>query len=80
VEALKAVNQRIRPVRMYDYLTEDRLEATIEEHLQIGQFVLDNDLGAALAALRSHVEESRDVVMERASRALPMMRVAGSGW
>jgi DNA-binding GntR family transcriptional regulator len=80
VEALNTVNQRIRPVRMYDYLTEDRLQATIDEHLQIGEFVADDDLTAALAALRTHVEESRDVVMERASRAMPMMRIAGSGW
>jgi DNA-binding GntR family transcriptional regulator len=78
VEALQTVNHRIRPVRMYDYLTEDRLEATISEHIQIGQFVLDGDLGAALLALKGHVEESRDVVMERAMRALPMMRSAGS--
>jgi DNA-binding GntR family transcriptional regulator len=80
VEALITVNHRIRPVRMYDYLTEDRLDATINEHIEIGQYVLDDDLGAALSALKQHVEESRDVVMERAMRALPMMRSAGAGW
>ena len=72
VEAMVSVNRRIRPVRMYDYLTEDRLEATISEHIQIAEFVLDDDLSAALSALKEHVEESRDVVMERASRALPI--------
>jgi DNA-binding GntR family transcriptional regulator len=72
VEALEAVNRRIRPVRMYDYLTEDRLEATISEHIHIGELVLDDDLGAALTALKEHVEESRDVVMERVSYALPI--------
>ncbi len=80
VEALTAVNQRIRPVRMYDYLTEDRLVATIDEHIQIGEFVVAGDLGAALAALRVHVEESRDIVMERARRAMPMMRRVGARW
>jgi DNA-binding GntR family transcriptional regulator len=80
VEALIAVNQRIRPVRMYDYLTEDRLQATIDEHLQIGELVVAGDLAAALAALRIHVEESRDVVMERARRVMPMMRRVGARW
>ncbi len=80
VEALTTVNQRIRPVRMYDYLTEDRLLATIDEHIQIGELVVSGDLTQALAALRVHVEESRDIVMERARLAMPMMRRVGARW
>ncbi|AYG03251.1 GntR family transcriptional regulator [Gryllotalpicola protaetiae] len=77
VDALRNVNRRIRPIRMYDYLTEDRIDATIAEHIAIAEFVRDDDLSAALAALREHVEESRQVVMERAAAALPFTRRPG---
>jgi DNA-binding GntR family transcriptional regulator len=80
VDALVTVSRRIRPVRMYDYLTEDRLEATIREHIQISEFILDDDLGAALRALKEHVEESRDVVVDRAAKAMPISSLsAGYG-
>ena len=72
VEALEQVNRRIRPIRMYDYLTVDRLEATVSEHIAIAELVLDGDLSHALRSLRAHIEESRAVVMERAARALPL--------
>lgn len=72
VEALEQVNRRIRPIRMYDYLTVDRLEATVTEHIAIAELVLDGDLTQALRSLRDHVEESRTVVMERAAKALPL--------
>lgn len=69
-EALRAVNQRIRPARMQDYLTEDRVAATIDEHLEIVESVLAGDLPAARTTLAAHIEASREVVMERAGRAL----------
>jgi DNA-binding GntR family transcriptional regulator len=69
-EALEAVNIRIRPVRMYDYLTDDRVKRTTVEHLQIVEHVLARRLPEALAALRRHVGESLDIVEERAARAL----------
>lgn len=74
-EALVQVNHRIRPVRMNDYVTEDRMEVTITEHLGILDLVLSDRLQEALGALRAHVGSSRDVVMERAARALSMMGV-----
>lgn len=73
--ALDQVNARIRAVRMYDYLTEDRLEATITEHMAILELVLQHKLPAALDALRDHVGVSQDVVMERAARALAMAQL-----
>lgn len=69
-EALRAVNTRIRRVRMYDYLTADRVETTIVEHLEILDLVIVGDLPAALIALRRHVGESYDVVEERAVHAI----------
>ncbi|RKN44024.1 GntR family transcriptional regulator [Streptomyces hoynatensis] len=72
-ETLESVNVRIRPVRMYDYLTEDRIERTVAEHLDIVEHVLAHRLPEALTALRRHVGESLDVVEQRAARALSQM-------
>lgn len=68
--ALDRVNARIRAVRMYDYLTDDRMTATVTEHMEILRLVLAGKLPAALEALRSHIGVSREVVMERAAKAL----------
>ncbi len=34
-DALVAVNQKIRRVRMYDFLSRDRVETTVTEHIEI---------------------------------------------
>ena len=68
-QALVQVNSRIRAVRMYDYLTENRMTATITEHIVRGH------LPAARDALRHHVGASQDVVLERAANALAMTRM-----
>lgn len=74
-QALTQVNSRIRAVRMYDYLTENRMTATIAEHIDIAELVVRHRLPAALEALRHHVGASQDVVMERAATALAMTRM-----
>ena len=74
--ALITVNRQIRPVRMFDYLTEDRMTATVDEHIVIAEHVLSGQLSNALDALHAHVGASRDVVMERAARALSMARIS----
>lgn len=75
-KTLRAINQRIRPVRMHDYLTEDRVEATITEHIEIGELVLAGRLTEARDALRAHVGESQAVVEARALRAMHMTQLA----
>ena len=74
-QALVQVNSRIRAVRMYDYLTENRMTATITEHIEIAELVVRGHLPAALEALRHHVGASQDVVLERAANALAMTRM-----
>lgn len=69
-DALVAVNRQIRPVRMYDYLTEDRMEATVDEHIDIAELVVSGRLRQAYDALHAHIGASRDVVTERAARVL----------
>lgn len=70
---LDAVNARIRPVRMHDFLTADRIHLTIEQHLGIVEYVLAGDVAEAVRALRRHVGESMDVVEKRAARAITQM-------
>ncbi len=76
VQVLAGVNSRIRSVRMHDYLTADRMEATIREHVEIAELVLSSRLPAALDALRQHVGASQQVVMSRAAQSLAMTRMA----
>lgn len=75
VTALQAVNARIRPMRMLDYLTEDRVQATIEEHIGIAERVLDGALDDAQALLHAHIDGSRRVVVQRAREAMAMFDV-----
>ncbi|WP_268761587.1 FCD domain-containing protein [Frankia sp. AvcI1] len=70
---LDAINARIRPVRMHDFVTADRVELTISQHLGIVERVLAGDLEGSVAALRQHVGESMDVVEKRAARAITQM-------
>lgn len=72
-EMLVGVNQRIRRVRMYDFLTADRIASTIHEHIEIVELVLAGELEPALSALHEHVGESMTVVLERAQHAWSAM-------
>lgn len=72
-ESLVSVNQRIRRVRMYDFLTGDRITSTISEHIQIVEHLRADELDAAYRALHEHVGASMEVVLERAQRALVQM-------
>jgi DNA-binding GntR family transcriptional regulator len=60
-EILVGANARIRPIRMYDFITADRIETTISQHLQIVDAVLAGQLPEAIRALRRHVGESMEV-------------------
>ena len=76
-DALVVVNQKIRAVRMHDFVEDERITATIAEHIEILELVLGERLGEALTALHQHVGESLEVVMQRASHAMARMAVAG---
>ncbi|WP_099906549.1 GntR family transcriptional regulator [Streptomyces sp. TLI_171] len=72
-DALVTVSERIRSVRMYDFLTQDRVETTITEHIEIMEFVRDGRLGEGYRALHAHVGDSMAVVLQRAQRAMTQM-------
>ena len=72
-ELLHGVNERIRLIRMYDFLSDERIAATIDEHLTIVEQVLAGDLVAAEATFSAHLAGSMAVVEERALEALARM-------
>jgi DNA-binding GntR family transcriptional regulator len=69
-ETLESVNGRIRPVRTYDFLTEDRIASSIAEHLGIVDALLDEDIALAADRLREHIGASLEVVEQRAAEAI----------
>jgi DNA-binding GntR family transcriptional regulator len=69
-EMVETINVRIRPVRTYDFLTEDRIETSIEEHLGIVAALLDEDIPLAADRLRDHIGASLDVVEQRVADAM----------
>ena len=70
---LGELNDRIRVLRIYDFTTDDRIGATIAEHLEIVGCVLARDADAAAAFMRAHVQRSALVVRERVGEALARM-------
>ncbi len=67
------LNDRIRVLRIYDFTTDDRIGATIAEHLEIVRCVVARDADAAAAFMRAHVQRSALVVRERVGSALARM-------
>lgn len=73
VDMLRQVNERIRTVRMVDFLTEDRIGSTIAEHLAIVGAVLAGDLVEAERQFLGHLDHSQAVVEQRVLTAIGRM-------
>ena len=73
VAVLVDVNRRIRRVRMYDFTIPGRIETSIDEHIEIAERVLENDLVTAHRKLHEHIGASLEIVVERANRAIAAM-------
>jgi DNA-binding GntR family transcriptional regulator len=73
VDQLRKVNERIRIVRMQDFLTAPRVEATVEQHVAVLDALLDGQVELAEERLIGHFEESLFVVEERAAHAIARM-------
>jgi len=74
-EVLRTVNDKIRVVRMQDFLTVERVSRTIDQHVGIVEAVLVGDLALAERRFQSHLDESIAVVEQRTNQAL--VRMAG---
>ena len=72
-EMLRQVNDRIRLVRMHDFLTQERIDVTVAEHIEIAELVLSGDILTAEARFTSHLAHSMAVVEERVHAALTRM-------
>lgn len=70
---LEMVNLRIRSVRMYDFITQDRIDWTIDTHLSILESAMGGRLDEAQDKLEKHILKSMQVVESRASSALRQM-------
>jgi DNA-binding GntR family transcriptional regulator len=70
---LQAINERIRLVRIHDFLSPERIELTIRQHLGIVEAVLDHTVDVAETRLQRHLAESLAVVEQRAAAALARM-------
>lgn len=77
VRHLREVNERIRVVRIHDFTSRDRIDATIAEHLEIAEAVVAGDADRACARMRAHVEHSAAVVERRIGDLLTHMFDAG---
>lgn len=73
VELLRQVNERIRIVRMQDFLSVERLRRTASEHVGIVEAVLDGKIDVAAERFQSHLARSIDVVEQRVGQALVRM-------
>jgi len=76
-ELLRGVNERIRIVRIQDFLLVDRIVSTIEQHLGILDALLEENLDLALDRFDAHLAESLSVVEEQSMQVcLRMMRAS----
>jgi DNA-binding GntR family transcriptional regulator len=77
---LRQVNDRIRVVRMQDFLTNGRIDETIAEHLGIVEAVLVGDLLDAERQFALHIGQSIAVVEQRVAMVIArMVGIPGSG-
>ncbi len=77
-EQLHLVNDRIRVVRMQNFVHRQRLEVTTTQHLAILDALLAGDPDAAAGLMEAHLDEAMAQASERAARAIERMLTAGA--
>ncbi|MBJ7471487.1 MAG: GntR family transcriptional regulator [Solirubrobacteraceae bacterium] len=70
VAALRDVNDRIRLLRVHDFLRPGRIAATIREHVDVLDAVVAGDADRAAALLQAHIDLSASVVEQRVGTVL----------
>jgi DNA-binding GntR family transcriptional regulator len=73
VDILRQINERIRIVRMQDFLVTDRVGRTIREHVALVDAVLAGEIAEAERQLIIHIDSSAAVVEERVTKAVARM-------
>ncbi|HEX3801862.1 MAG TPA: GntR family transcriptional regulator [Solirubrobacteraceae bacterium] len=77
---LHLVNERIRVVRMQDFLDTERIEITIRQHLTILEALLGDETQHAIALLAAHLDEARQQATIRATAAVERMMTVGAAF
>jgi DNA-binding GntR family transcriptional regulator len=72
-ETLRSIGERIRILRIHDFTSEERIGATIEEHLEIVRAVLAGEGDVAAGFMRAHIQRSANAVRERIGETLARM-------
>jgi DNA-binding GntR family transcriptional regulator len=78
VDQLRLLNDRIRVVRMQDFMVEGRIQTTVAEHLEILDALLGGDSATAEQLLSEHIGASIGVVEDRVRRAVTRMVQGGA--
>jgi DNA-binding GntR family transcriptional regulator len=73
VDILRQINERIRIVRMQDFLVPERVGRTIREHVALIDAVMAGDIVEAEGQLVTHIDNSVAVVEERVTKAIARM-------
>ncbi len=73
VAMLRQVNDRIRIIRVHDFVASARVEATIVQHLAILEAILGRKVRVASQRMQAHIEESASLVEDRATKAMLRM-------
>jgi DNA-binding GntR family transcriptional regulator len=77
---LRDINRRIRVVRMHEFTSEERIRATIAEHLEILGAIRAGEVEAAVDYMRAHVQRAALVARQRIGDAAQRMRAtSGDG-
>jgi DNA-binding GntR family transcriptional regulator len=77
-EQLQVVGDRIRVVRMQNFVHRDRIAITTAQHLAIVYALLSGDPETAVALMGAHLDEAMAQASERAARAIERMMTAGA--
>lgn len=70
---LAEITDRIHVLRIQGFTIEARIDATVDEHLEILRAILSGDADAATAFMRAHVERNAAVVRDLVGQALARM-------
>lgn len=70
---LEEITDRIHVLRIQGFTIEERIDATVDEHLEILGAMLSGDADAAAAFMRSHVQRNAAVVRGLVGEALARM-------
>ncbi|MDQ3640285.1 MAG: GntR family transcriptional regulator [Actinomycetota bacterium] len=73
VSMLRQVNDRIRILRVHDFVAPARVEATITQHLAILDAILGRKVRVASQRMQAHIDESASLVEDRATKAMLRM-------